>query len=115
VYYLGTITGASGAYSNQQTGASGIGTFFIPPAVRALYLMASASGVLFELGASTGVTGAIGSTFQTTAARGAQLDGPNTIMGPFRCVSTPNQSTVVSIFNSAGGFVSVRVYAAPTS
>lgn len=108
VYYLGTITGASGAYSNAQTGASGIGTFAIPSTSRSLYLVSSASGVLAEFGATLG--------FQTSAARGAQLDGPNTIMGPFRTVPGPSgYGPTVSIYNSAGGFVSVRVYAGPTS
>jgi hypothetical protein len=112
VYYLGSITAASGAYSNQQTGASGIGTFIIPNAVKSLYLVPQQSGILFELGQSTGATG---STFQTTLARGAQLDGPANISGPFRVVTNAlNCGIVVSVYNSAGGFVSVRVYASPT-
>ncbi len=106
MYFLGSITGASGAYSNQQTGASGIGVFQIPPSIRSIFLVPSASGVLFELGTATGATGG---TFQTTVARGAQLDGPANISGPFRTI--PGTYTVVSIFNAAGGFVSVRVFA----
>lgn len=112
MYYLGSITGASGGYSNQQTGASGIGTFLIPPGTKSLYLVPSASGLLFELGAATGPTGA---TFQTTLARGAQLDGPNLISGPFRCAGGPSQYTVVSIFHNQAGFISCRVYASPGS
>lgn len=109
MYYLGSITGASGAYSNQQTGASGIGVFQIPPSVKALYIVPSASGTLFEIGVATGPTG---STFQTTLARGAQLEGPALISGPFKVLNvTPPGCAVVSIFNAAGGFVSVRVYA----
>lgn len=110
MYFLGSITGASGAYSNQQTGASGIGTFVIPPSTQSVYLMPSASGVSFELGAASGTTG---STFQTTLARAAQLDGPGLISGPFRVAKGSN--CVVSVFNPAGGFVSVRVYSSPTS
>lgn len=108
MFYLGTITGSSGAYSNQATGVSGIGVFQIPPNVRSLYLVPQQSGILFEFFAATGTTG---NTSQTTAARGAQLDGPNNISGPFRTV--PNVCTVVSIFSP--GVVSVRVYAGPTS
>lgn len=111
MYYLGSITAASGAYNNQITGVSGIGTFVIPQAVRSLYLMPGQSGILLELGVASGTTG---STFQTTAARGAQLDGPNMISGPFPLVvgaTVPGACAVVSIYNSQGGFVSVRVYA----
>lgn len=111
MFFLGAITGASGAYSNQRTGASGIGTFPIPPGTKSLYLMPAASGILFEMGIATGGSG---STFQTTQARGAQLDGPNLISGPFRCPRIMGAHTVVSIYNSAGGFVSVNVYASPT-
>lgn len=110
MFYLGTITGASGAYYNNQTGASGIGTFSIPPSTRALYLVPSASGTTFLLSAATGVTGFI------SAANGAQLSGPGVINGPFRPVAGTNfQNVTVGIYNSAGGFVSVRVFAAPPS
>lgn len=117
MYYLGTITGSSGSCSNAWTGpsgglASGIGFFAIPPGVKALYLMPSASGVLFELGIATGIS------FQTTLGRGGQIDGPNLINGPFRVVSPGGsnpQSTVVAIYNNVGQTVSVRVYAAPTT
>lgn len=112
MYFYGGITAASGAYNNQATGASGIGTFVIPPGTKSIYLQPSASGVLFEFGIHTGSTG---STFATTAARGAQLEGPDLISGPFRCVQSMGSHTVVSIFNRAGGFVSVKVFGSPTS
>jgi hypothetical protein len=111
MYYLGTITGSSGSCSNAWTGPSGLGVFAIPPGTKALYLMPSASGTSFELGVATGIS------FQTTAARAAQLDGPNLVNGPFRVINAgpSGQPTVVAIFNPAGGAVSVRVYAAPSS
>jgi hypothetical protein len=113
VNYLGTVTGASGGYNNQSTGNSGIAMpFHIPPGVKELYLVSSASGVLFELFYATGPSG---STFNTTTARGAQLAGPGVISGPFRCLHTsPDRYTVVSIFHAQSGFHSVRVYSAPT-
>jgi hypothetical protein len=112
MYFIGAITGASGSYSNAQTGASGIGTFIIPRGARSLYLQPNVSGLQFALGVATGATG---STFQTTASGSAQLDGPNLISGPFRCVAGQlDQWPVVAIFNTAGGFVSCRVFASPT-
>lgn len=109
MYWLGTISGASGAYSNQQTGASGLGYFAIPQSVKSLYLVPSASGISLEL---LNATGSTGSTFQTAAGRCAQLT-PNTINGPFRTIGGPHH--VVSVYYTGTGFVSVRVFAGPTS
>lgn len=112
MYYLGTITGSSGACSNAWTGPSGLGFFAIPPSVKSLYLVSSASGVLAELAIATGIS------FQTTLGRGAQLDGPGVIVGPLRCGVGPGTNsapTVVSIYNTTGSTVSVRVYAGPTT
>jgi len=100
--FLGSITGASGGYNNLATGASGIGTFTIPTGTRELYLVPSASGLLFEVFGCSGAT-------NTTAARGAQLNGPGVINGPYRVM--PGPGVVVGIYNSAGGFLSVRVFA----
>lgn len=104
MFYLGTVTGASGAYSNQATGLSGIGTFAIPTGTRELYLAPSASGILCEIA---------GASHMTTAARAAQLNfapaGGGIINGPYRV--PPGGNPTVAIYNSAGGFVSVRVYA----
>jgi hypothetical protein len=113
MFFLGAITGSSGAYSNQQTGASGVGTFAIPPGTQSLYLMPSASGISFEFGVATGPTAG---TFQTTPNRAAQLEGPNLLSGPFRCPRTVGpECVVVSIVSQSAGFVSMRVYASPTS
>lgn len=108
MYFLGSISGASGAANNQQAGG-----FPIPPGTRALYLVSSAAGVLFEFGGHTGSTGA---TFQTTQGRGALIDSTG-IYGPFSCVVSPvpGVQTVVGIYNTTGGNVSVRVYASPTT
>lgn len=107
MFYLGSITAASGGYNNLATGLSGIGTFTIPTGVAELYLVPSASGIQFEM--FQGVTGAT----STTAARGAFLNFSNggTINGPFR--KQPGVSCVVGIYNAAGGFLSVRIYSAP--
>jgi hypothetical protein len=106
MYFLGGITSASGAANSQGAG------FVIPQGAKSLYLMPSASGVQFEFGRHTGATG---STFQTTDQRGAFLDGPGLVSGPFRVVQGPGVWTVVGIYNTTGGTVSVRVYASPTS
>lgn len=111
MFFLGQIAvGPSGANSNQATGSS----FGIPPGTKGLYLQANASGLLFELGFGT----ATGSTFATTVARGAQLDGPGMVNGPFRAVpigpGVPTR-TVVSIFNGQGATLTVNVYSAVMS
>lgn len=110
MHFLGAITGSSGAFNNQQTGASGVGAaWIIPTSVKAIYLQPSASGLQFEVFRGTGATG---STYNTTAARGAFIGAANTLAGPFRV--SGDCHTVVSIWNAAGGVLSVRVYAAPT-
>src|SRR5215471_4615628 len=109
MYFLGSISGASGAANNQQSGG-----FDIPPGTKSLYLVSSAAGVLFEFGSHTGSTGA---TFQTTDRRGALIDSTG-IYGPFPVIpNNPihNTRTVVGIYNTTGGNVSVRVYASPTA
>jgi predicted flavoprotein YhiN len=101
MYLLGVITGASGGYSNQILGASGVGApFVIPKGVRAIYLQPGQSGLRFEFGTNTAGTGG---TFQTTQARGAQLAGPDTINGPFRVNRTDSFPVV-----------NCRVYSGPT-
>lgn len=112
MYYLGTITAASGGYYNEVTGASGIGTFAIGPSVKSLYLVPSASGLGFVLSVATGTTAFV------TAANNAPLSapvvpgGPNPVNGPFRTIC--GQNVKVGIWNSVGGFISVRVYAGGT-
>jgi hypothetical protein len=107
VYFIGAISGASGGYNNRTTGASGVHAFTIPPNVKSLYLQPQQSGLLFELGAATGIS------FLTSAARGAQLSGPNVINGPYRCIDGGN--VVVSIYWSGAGFCSCKVFGSPTS
>lgn len=110
MYFLGAITGTSGACSNAWTGPSGVGFFTIPPTVKSLYLVSSASNVGFELGIATGIS------FQTRDARAANIDVGNIIYGPFRCgPGGQGGNTIVSIYNTTGGTVNVRVYAGPTS
>ena len=103
MYYLGTISGMSGAYNNLLTGVSGIGTFKIPAATKRLYLVPGGSGISFELGVAT--------SFQTTAARAAQLKSitGDVINGPFSCDHGP--TVVVSAYCPVAGW-SVRVYGA---
>lgn len=112
MYFLGSITGPSGGAAGVSVNNQQSGGFDIPQGTRSIYLVSSAQGVLFEMGSHTGSTGA---QFQTTVARGAVIDATG-IYGPFRCIpNIPGMRTVVSICNTTGGSVSVRVYASPTS
>ncbi len=111
MYFLGSISGASGAYYNNVTGVSGIGAFSIPPSVKAIYLVPGTTGIAFALGAANGPTSFL------NAVNGAPLYGASghlagSINGPFRVIG-PN--ITVGIYNALGGFVSCRVFAAPTS
>jgi hypothetical protein len=107
MYFIGSISGASGAYNNRTTGNSGVHAFTIPAHVKSLYLVPQQSGLKFELGAATGIS------FLTSAARAAQMSGPNVINGPFNCIDGGN--VVVSIYWSGAGFCSCQVYGSPTS
>lgn len=109
MYYIGTVTGTSGACYNDVTGPSGIGTFSIPTGIRALYLVPSASGVDFAMGHLATNFGATG----LAQGRGAQLTGPGVINGPFRIVQ--GNAVRVAVMHNQAGFVSVRVFGAPTS
>ena len=108
--WLGSITAASGAYNNWQTGVSGIGAFTIPKGVRSLYLQPSASGIFFEVG-STGLATdpTRGALLPYGPAAGAILGNVNAPAGPFRVPSTDG-NTVVALYNSVGGFVSCKVF-----
>ena len=108
MYWRGTITGASGGYYNNTTGNSGIGTFSIPGGVKNLYLQPSASGMFFMLSAATGTTAFM------SAGNGGQLEwGAGKVLnGPFL---TRGENITVGIWNAAGGFISVRVFAGPSS
>jgi hypothetical protein len=104
MYFLGTISGMSGAYNNLMTGVSGVGSFTIPRATRQLYLVPGASGINFEFGVAT--------TFQTTAVRSARLKfiSGEEINGPFECHGGPDGSAiVVSCYQAVAGW-SVKVY-----
>jgi hypothetical protein len=108
--YLGTITGSSGVGSNVATGPSGLGTFTIPKGVKSLFLQPSASGMLFEVG-STGLATdpTRGAFLPYSFAAGAVASVPNSPAGPFRAPGVDG-GTVVSVYNTVGGFISVRVY-----
>lgn len=105
MFYLGSIQGGSGAYGNRFTGTSGVAgnIFTIPQGARKIYLQSDASGTQFEISVATGTS------FLTTAARGAFLTGPNTINGPFGVMQASTAITV-STYNALGGIVTVRVY-----
>lgn len=112
MYYLGSITAASGAYFNDRTGVSGIGAFTIPPNTKALYITYGGSGLTglsFALSSATGVTSFI------TAANGAPVPAVGTIGGPYRVVNGNDCNIKVGIYNPNGGFISIRVFAAPSS
>lgn len=108
--WLGSITAASGAYNNWQTGVSGIGAFTIPKGVRSIWLQASASGLFFEIGSTGLATNDVrGALLPYSFAAGAVAGVPNTPQGPFRTPSTDG-NTVVALYNSAGGFISCKVF-----
>lgn len=105
MYFLGTIQGGSGSYSNQSTGVSGLAAniFTIPKTTKRLYLVPSVSGINFELGTASG--------FQTSATRCApiiagQLNGPYAV-GP------SDEAPVCAIYNAVGGIVTCRIYTSP--
>lgn len=108
MYWLGSISGASGAYYNNRTGVSGIGAFSIPTGLKgAFYLEPSASGCRFLLSAATGVTNFV----QADGLNTAQLQGPGILNGPFRFAGQP----VIGVFNGGATQYSVRVFGAPSS
>lgn len=108
--FLGSITAASGAYNNWQTGASGIGAFTIPPGVKSLFLQPSASGLFFEIGSTGLATSDVrGALLPYGPAGGPILGNVNTPAGPYRTPSTDG-NTVVALYNSAGGFISCKVF-----
>lgn len=106
MFFAGTITVASGSYSNAATGASGGVPFALPPGARSVYLQPSVLGLGFELAVATGIS------FQTTAARGALL--ATGLNGPFKLPVT-RYPVVVAVYNAAGGIVTCTVFAAPNS
>lgn len=111
--WLGSITAASGAYNNWQTGVSGIGAFTIPPGVKSLFLQPSASGMYFEIGTSGIATDPTrGAILPYGPAAGAILGNVNVAAGPFKVPNVAGAAggTVVSIYNSVGGFVSCKVF-----
>lgn len=112
MYYLGSITAASGGYYNSATGLSGIGAFSIPANVRALALVPSASGLSFAMSAATGATAFMNAGNGAPLVAAAIGGYANPINGPYKVIG-PN--VTVGIWNSVGGFISVRVYAVPTA
>lgn len=109
MYYLGSISGSSGAAYNWSGGASGLANFPIPQGPRAFYFVPSASGLRFALSAATGYTGFLG----TGAGLGTvQLVGPDQLNGPFQVGSL---NSAVGIYNSSATQYSVRVFTAPRS
>ena len=112
MFFLGTITGASGAYYNNVTGVSGFGAFSIPVSAKSVYLVPSASGLQFCMGVATGPTGP-GPNF-ANLNNTAQLAGPGQINGPFRLPPT-NYPTILGIYAQGATLYNVRVFGAPTS
>lgn len=107
--YLGTITGASGAYNNWQNQASGATGFTIPKGVRSLFLQPSASGLFFEIGSSGLETSAArGALLPISQAGGVVASVPQQPAGPFRAPGVDG-GTVVAIY-STQGLCNVRVF-----
>lgn len=113
MFYLGTITGSSGACYNRQTGVSGLGTFEIPKTTKALWFVPSMSGMGVLISQATGITNFC------NAANFVQLDYPG-VQGPYRVTADHlNGNVQVAIYSPAPGsaalFTSVRVFSGPTS
>ena len=95
--FLGWVTGASGSSSN---------SFQVPRGARYLYLNANATGLLYQMGLSTGPTGVFAASptmaiplpygALSQALRQQRLDPPAV--------------TMVAIYSPAGTAVSVAVY-----
>ena len=115
MYYLGSMTAASGGYYNDRTGHSGIGAFAIPKNVKALYLFPSASGLQFGLSCATGVTAFMNAGNGAPLAAPVVPGGPDPVNGPFQVIGGNSANVVVGVWNPLGTFISVRVFAAPTS
>lgn len=106
MFYLGTISGSSGACYNTQTGVSGLGTFGTT-GIRKLWLVPSASGMGFLLSLATGITNFC------TAANYAQIAAPGVLNGPFNVPPGVNPVQVAVYSPVTGGaslFVSCRVF-----
>jgi hypothetical protein len=108
MYYLGSISGASGAAYNWSGGVSGFANFRVPAGVKALYLEPSASGLRFALSAATGYTGFLG----TGAGLGAAIMQNVALHGPYRRLG---DNCSVGIYSAGATQYSVRVFGAPTS
>lgn len=108
MYYLGSISGSSGAAYNWSGGVSGFAGFNIPISAKALYLEPSASGLRFALSAATGYTGFL----NTGAGLGAAvMQAGGQLYGPFRTIPMVNCS--VGIFSPGATQYSVRIFAGP--
>lgn len=103
MFLYGTASGVSGSMTG----------FALPPGAKAIYLQPSSTGLVFELTVPTSPTGLA----TTSDLRGAFLQGPNVLNGPFRVppADVSGRRCVVAIYNAVGGNVSVRVFVAPTS
>lgn len=108
MFFAGAIDclGGTGA-NNWATGVSGAAAFALPQTAHRIYLVADQTGVQWEMYA-----GASGPSFQTTAARGGFLNGPNVPNGPFSCVV--GAQTTVAVFSATSG-TRVRVFKAPNT
>lgn len=109
MYYLGSISGSSGAAYNWSGGVSGFANFVIPSRVGRIYLEPSASGTRFALSAATGYTGFLG----TGAGLGAAvMVAAPALYGPFAVIG--NNCSVGVYLGSATQY-SVRVFGAPAT
>lgn len=110
MYFLGTISGASGAYYNNVTGLSGVGAFSIPPNIKSVYLQPSHSGISFGFSIATGTTSFMNAT------NGARLVGPDTLCGPYRIISGAGMAApTIGVYAPGATQYSVRIFGSPTS
>jgi hypothetical protein len=100
MFFQGVIqaTGIGANNLGQPTGA-----FAIPTGAKAIYLQPDTTGVQWQMFTASQLA---------SGSMGAFLPGPNIVAGPFICGAP---KVYVSVINTAGGLVKVRVFTAPTS
>lgn len=105
MFFAGAIDCPGGTgVNNFATGVSGAAAFALPASTQRIFLTADQSGVQWEMFTATGAS------FFTSAARGAFLNGPNVMNGPYDCIT--GGGTTVSVFSATNG-TRVRVFKAP--
>lgn len=109
MFYLGSISGSSGAAYNWSGGVSGFANFSIPKQTKAFFLEASASGTRFLMSAATGYTAFL-STGGVVA--GANLQAAGVVYGPYARAAGTDIS--IGVYHASATQYSVRIFGAHT-